>query len=187
MLVIAQEAQTNADEGGGDDGDLVLMHLGGHQGQCPGADGADARGQSVQAINEVHGLGDAEDPKHGGEVGEGRPEGEKLAGRVVTVDGGWAVVEGIGDALDPHAEADQHDARCDQGGGLEDGRDLELVVQSPDHGDEGGGEDDAGEVVQFARRPGEDVPVHDDVKVDGAQSQQEPAEHRQPPPARKGL
>ena len=69
--VIGQKARTGTGQGRHEDGHLGLGHNEGDDQQGGGADGGHAAGQTVQAVDEVDGVGDAHDPEH--REGDGQP------------------------------------------------------------------------------------------------------------------
>ena len=132
MLVVAQKSDADADQRGGDNRHFILRRFGcrRHQGQRRPADRADSGGKTVQAVNEVHGLGDPEDPEHRPERRE--PVGERYPVRGIGP-GGHGMQrhrrKRVRDAVNPHVKQHEYPARRNQRERLPDGRDFKTCRQ----------------------------------------------------------
>ncbi len=93
VQVIGDEADAGPGQGGQDNGHISVGNQEGNHQHGNGADGGDAAGQPVQAVNQVDAVGDGHNPDNGHRDGE-RPQDQVLC---------VAEYDGVHDHLDDNA------------------------------------------------------------------------------------
>ena len=126
--VVGQKADTPAGQGGHEQGHVPLADHQGDDQQRHGADGGDTAGQAVQAVDQVDGVGDGNDPQHRHRDGQPAQVPVQIGRKDV----------GIGQGLDDVARQHRHQGGTDLDQKLQLSAQSIDIVKNTQHYDDGG-------------------------------------------------